>query len=142
MGRILGLLPNLKSKKAVKEHGERGVQIGVKDQKLHVKYGDAPVLDIDFENNSVEVVKLRLKVTDLYDLLRKLIDLEVEQFRIAGEAEAMFRVSWEDAFGFYDFHMPACTREGRLISRRVFPMRVRLPAFKVLDREPGIIAAE
>jgi hypothetical protein len=69
-------------------------------------------------------VVLQFRPRDLHDLVLKLTEQHARIFDVSGDESGLFCVSWSDHLGSYSMYLPTSTRDGRLQSRRVAPMRV------------------
>jgi hypothetical protein len=49
------------------------------------------------------------------------------EYRFEVDDTGLLMVSWEDKFASYQVYLPTATKDGRLESRRVAPMRISLP---------------
>ena len=84
--------------------------------------------DQDLETSCVGTIDmpvvLQFRPHDLHDLVLKLTEQHARIFDVSGDESGLFCVSWSDHLGSYSVYLPTSTKDGRLQSRRVAPMRV------------------
>jgi hypothetical protein len=84
--------------------------------------------DQDLETSCVGTIDmpvvLQFRPRDLHDLVLKLTEQHARIFDVSGDESGLFCVSWSDHLGSYSVYLPTSTKDGRLQSRRVAPMRV------------------
>lgn len=130
---ILGLLPELKPGKRLGEKDPKTINFKFKSNKLSVVYGDHPALELDLKSPCTETVTVRVRAQDIHDLFTHLRELDFETVKFAGDTSGLVHVGWEDAFGFYDFYMPACSTDARLLARCIAPIRLKAPALMAAE---------
>lgn len=112
-----------------KEKGKHIVQITVDKDKLRITCGNYEPVVCSFKSEKPVKGSVRVRPRELHQVFTKLRNWSTDKFRLKGDDGGLFQIGWEDQIGAWDFSFPTLTRDGRLETRRIAPMRA--PAMPV-----------
>ena len=96
--------------------------IELKGQELTLTCGDADPLKLELKTRHVGKLVMRFRISDIDALINEIADQHCV-YELAGDTSGLLKISWTDDFGAYDYFIPTLGMDGRLMSRRVAPMR-------------------
>lgn len=92
---------------------------------LTIKEGDS--ITVGTENAQGPTTVARFRPRDTANLFSLLTQQHGSEYRFELDDTGLLMVAWEDKFAAYEVYLPTATKDGRLESRRVAPMRINLP---------------
>ena len=101
----------------------RAFQIEVQDNKIRMICGDADPFDLTMNSDYRGKTTMRFRISDIDALFSHIAETHAI-FEISGDSGGLLRVSWSDDFAHYDYFIPTIGADGRLLNRRVAPMRI------------------
>ena len=72
-------------------------------------------------------MRLKFRPRELANLFSMLSHQHGSEYRFEVDDAGLLMVGWEDKFASYQVYLPTATKDGRLESRKVAPMRINLP---------------
>jgi hypothetical protein len=105
----------------------RVVELTFKPDMLLVVCGDARPLEIPCVTGSRSVVTVRLRTFDLMALMTALRDHDCQEVSVEPDDRGLVKFSWADAYAAYAIHIPTCSPDAKLHSKRLATMRAMEP---------------
>ena len=96
--------------------------IELKGQELTLTCGDADPLKLELKTRHVGKLVMRFRISDIDALINEIADQHCV-YELAGDTSGLLKISWTEDSGAYDYFIPTLGMDGRLMSRRVAPMR-------------------
>ena len=76
---------------------------------------------VDATGSVAETMQFRPK--DLELLVKILLEQPVKEFSIIGDTDGLLCITWADTLGEYSVYLPTATKEGKLETRRIVPLK-------------------
>ena len=77
---------------------------------------------VDATESVAETMQFRPK--DLELLVKILLEQPVKEFSLIGDTDGLLCITWADTLGEYSVYLPTATKEGKLETRRIVPLKV------------------
>jgi hypothetical protein len=77
---------------------------------------------VDATESVAETMQFRPK--DLELLVKILLEQPVKEFSLIGDTDGLLCITWADNLGEYGVYLPTATKEGKLETRRIVPLKV------------------
>ena len=94
---------------------------------LHVTIADGGSVTVTTEKAQGPVTLVKFRPRELANLFSMLSRQHESEYRFEIDDAGLLMVGWEDRFASYQVYLPTATKDGRLESRKVAPMRINLP---------------
>ena len=94
---------------------------------LHVTIKDGGSVTVTTDQAQGPVTATRFRPRELANLFSMLAHQHGSDYRFEIDDAGLLMVGWEDKFASYQVYLPMATKDGRLESRKVAPMRLNLP---------------
>ena len=107
---------------------QRTVEFTFANEKLKVVYGDAETLELDCKTGSKSTVTVRLRMLDVMGLLTCLDNHDCQKVELEPDDRGLVKFGWQDSYASYAIHIPTCSNDAKLNSKRLATMRAELPA--------------
>ena len=105
------------------DKNKRNFLLQLKGGQLSLKCGDAEPMELVLKTDSTAAVSMKFKIPDIVAVIDQIAD-QHSTYEIAGDPGGLIRISWADKLGSYDYYLPTLGSDGRLMNRRVAPMRI------------------
>ena len=69
-------------------------------------------------------VTMQFRPKDLEVLVKTLLEQPVKAFSMIGDTDGLLCITWADTLGEYGVYLPTATKEGKLETRRIVPLKV------------------
>jgi hypothetical protein len=96
-------------------------------ESLHVTIKEGGSVTVGTEKAEGPVTVVRFRPRDLANLFSMLSHQHGSDYHFEIDDAGLLMVAWEDKFASYQVYLPTATKDGRLESRKVAPMRISLP---------------
>lgn len=94
---------------------------------LHVTIKDGGSVTVTTELAQGPMTLVKFRPRELANLFSMLAHQHGSEYRFEIDETGLLMVGWEDRFAAYQVYLPTATKDGRLESRKVAPMRIALP---------------
>lgn len=104
------------------DKNKRPFLLELNGQDLKLTCGDADPLELTLKTSFSGRSVMRFRIADINGLISQIADQHAV-VELSGDSSGLLKFSWSDHWAAYDYFIPTLGADGRLINRRVAPMR-------------------
>lgn len=105
----------------------KAVTLKNEGESLHVTIQDGGSVTVGVDKAEGQTTVVRFRPRELANLFSMLSRQHGSDYRFEIDDTGLLMVAWADQFAAYQVYLPTATKDGRMESRRVAPMRIALP---------------